>query len=83
MCRFVSTFSRNSVVIAGRSRVCLHKFVQFSVILAEIKFLPKNLRVSVVKKGAKPEFVVKNCIILIAAELSQRRQHTVKCAFGL
>ena len=35
-----------------------------------------------VKKGAEPEFEVKNCIITSAAELSQRRQHTIKFAFG-
>ena len=35
-----------------------------------------------VKKGAEPEFEVKNCIIMPAAELSQRRQRTIKFAFG-
>ena len=39
--------------------------------------------IRVVKKGAKPKFEVKNCIIMIAAELPQRRQHTVKCAVGV
>ena len=35
-----------------------------------------------VKKGAEPEFEVKNCIIMPAAELSQRRQRTKKFPFG-
>ena len=35
-----------------------------------------------VKKGAKPEFEGKNFIIMPAAELMQRRQRTIKFAFG-
>ena len=38
--------------------------------------------IRVVKKGADQEFGVKNFIIFTAAELSQRRQRIILCAFA-